>query len=88
MLGNVQASTNVLVTNSNMKSKKPQMSAANLHRRPSNRYEIDAISVPLSVGEVVTEMRSINADRFTTVFENSDVIPHDLVISEAWPAAV
>jgi len=33
-------------------------------------------------------MRSINADRFTTVFENSDVIPHDLVISKAWPAAV
>ena len=59
-----------------------------LRRRPSNRYEIDAISVSLSVWEVVAEMGSIRRNSLAAILENSDVIPHDLVISKAWPATV
>lgn len=33
-------------------------------------------------------MRSIRRNSLAAILENSDVIPHDLVVSKAWPATV
>ena len=56
-----------------------------LHWLPGYRYQVDAMTVPLSVRKVVTEMGSVHTDGFA-VGEAANVFPVHLIIPKTRPA--
>ena len=54
---------------------------------PCNADDVDAVAVPLAVGQVVPKMGVVHADRLATG-KDFDVLPDRLLIPEAGPAMV
>ena len=51
----------------------------------SYTHKVYAISISISIGEVMAEMGSIEAYGLS-VLETPDIFPHDLFVSKGWPS--
>ena len=50
----------------------------------SDRYQIDAISISFTIWQIVSQMGTVQTDRFS-VLEATHVLPYDFVIPETRP---
>ena len=51
----------------------------------SNRNQINTVSVPLAIWQIMTQMRTVYAHGFSTALQNAYILPHDFLIAEGWP---